>query len=61
MAGEKETIQAVSDKYRRMLHEDEVVPAGSIQWRHGAPPIYDHVNELFEQGRTKVCSLLLLS
>ncbi|KAL9256157.1 Pathogen-related protein [Drosera capensis] len=38
----------LQDKYRIPIHEDE-----NIQWRHGAPPIFDHVNKLFEEGRTK--------
>ncbi|XP_055804864.1 pathogen-related protein-like [Solanum dulcamara] len=54
MAGEKETMKVVSDKYRRFLREGHVAAAGTIQWRHGVPPIYDSVNKLFEQGRTKV-------
>lgn len=54
MACEKETIQVASDKYRRFLHEDQAAAAGTIEWRHGGPPIYDSVNNLFEQGRTKV-------
>ncbi|XP_060209256.1 pathogen-related protein [Lycium barbarum] len=53
MASEKETIQMASDKYRQFLHEDHAA-AGTIEWRHGGPPIYDAVNDLFEQGRTKV-------
>lgn len=54
MAGEKETIKMASDKYRQFLHEDQAAAEGTIQWRHGGPPIYDSVNKLFEQGRTKV-------
>ncbi|XP_006358936.1 pathogen-related protein [Solanum tuberosum] len=54
MAGEKETIKVVSDKYRLFLHEDQAAAAGTIQWRHGDPPSYESVNKLFEQGRTKV-------
>ncbi|XP_055802659.1 pathogen-related protein-like [Solanum dulcamara] len=53
MADEKKTIEVVSDKYRKFLHEDQAA-AGMIHWRHGGPPIYDKVNKLFEQGRTKV-------
>ncbi|KAJ1441652.1 NTF2-like domain superfamily [Sesbania bispinosa] len=37
------------DKYRSFLHDE----ADSIQWRHGGPPTYDVVNQLFEEGRTK--------
>ncbi|OIT01861.1 PREDICTED: pathogen-related protein [Nicotiana attenuata] len=56
MEGEKESIKVASDKYRKFLHEEQAAAAaaGSIQWRHGDPPIYDAVNNLFEQGRTKV-------
>lgn len=39
------------DKYRSYLSEDEVK---DIKWRYGAPPNYDVVNKLFEEGRTKV-------
>lgn len=38
-----------SDKYRSFLNNEE-----NVQWRHGAPPVYDAVNALFEQGRTQV-------
>ncbi|WMV14289.1 hypothetical protein MTR67_007674 [Solanum verrucosum] len=54
MAGEKETTKVAIDKYRRFLHEDHVAAAGTMGWRHGSPPIYDSVNNVFEQGRTKV-------
>lgn len=54
MVDEKEKIKVVSDKYRQFLHEDQAAAIGTIQWRHGGPPIYDSVNKLFEQGRTKV-------
>ncbi|CAK9134739.1 unnamed protein product [Ilex paraguariensis] len=39
------------DKYRPSLNEQEV---NNIQWRFGAPPNYDVVNKLFEEGRTKI-------
>lgn len=39
------------DKYRSHLAGEEEI---NTQWRHGAPPTYELVNELFEQGRTKV-------
>ncbi|XAR68268.1 hypothetical protein NMG60_11003342 [Bertholletia excelsa] len=39
-----------TDKYRPVLHGGA---AEDIHWRHGAPPVYDDVNRLFEQGRTK--------
>lgn len=58
MEGEKERIKVASDKYRKFLHEEQAATAGSIHWRHGGPPIYDAVNNLFEQGRTKVCITL---
>ena len=54
MAGEKETTKVAIDKYRRFLHEDHVAAAETIEWKHGSPPIYDSVNNVFEQGRTKV-------
>lgn len=38
------------DKYRsHLVGEGEK----ETQWRHGAPPTYDIVNKLFEEGRTK--------
>ncbi|CAJ2659628.1 unnamed protein product [Trifolium pratense] len=37
------------DKYRSILHDE----AENIQWRHGGPPTYGLVNQLFEEGRTK--------
>lgn len=27
----------------------------NTHWRHGGPPTYDLVNQLFEEGRSKVC------
>ncbi|XP_010675339.2 pathogen-related protein [Beta vulgaris subsp. vulgaris] len=39
------------DKYRSFLHED--AKNDNIVWRHGAPPEYDAVNKLFEEGRKK--------
>ncbi|AES66583.2 putative NTF2-like domain-containing protein [Medicago truncatula] len=38
------------DKYRSILHDE----AENIHWRHGGPPTYGLVNQLFEEGRTKV-------
>ncbi|KAK1301640.1 hypothetical protein QJS10_CPB12g00700 [Acorus calamus] len=38
------------DKYRSHLHGDE---EKNTRWRHGAPPTYDLVNQLFEEGRTQ--------
>nr|GLL22729.1 pathogen-related protein isoform X1 [Ipomoea trifida] len=43
-------VKMASDKYRSFLHQE----GGNVQWRHGAAPTYDAVNELFEQGRTQV-------
>ncbi|KAI3753666.1 hypothetical protein L2E82_25726 [Cichorium intybus] len=45
-----EAIQKAGEKYRSFLHEE----ADNTHWRHGGPPIYDAVNKLFEEGRTKV-------
>jgi len=49
----KEDMAAKSggDKYRPSLLQDE---EEGIQWRYGAPPVYDVTNKLFEEGRTKV-------
>ena len=41
--------------YRSFLHEDT---ENTTQWRHGGPPNFDTVNQLFEEGRTKVLNLL---
>ncbi|XP_077228130.1 pathogenesis-related family protein [Tasmannia lanceolata] len=38
------------DKYRSHMHGEG---EKNTQWRHGSPPNYDIVNQLFEQGRTK--------
>lgn len=43
-------VRGAGDKYRSFLHD----VGESTQWRHGGPPVYDDVNLLFEQGRTKV-------
>ncbi|KAG8502440.1 hypothetical protein CXB51_000400 [Gossypium anomalum] len=43
------TVPAAKDKYRSFLDDE----ADNVQWRHGGPPTYDVVNQLFEQGRTK--------
>ena len=37
------------DKYRSFLHDEP----DTVQWRHGGPPTYDAVNQLFEESRTK--------
>ncbi|KAM7253181.1 hypothetical protein ACFE04_025799 [Oxalis oulophora] len=39
------------DPYRYHLHGEE---EKNTQWRFGAPPNYDTVNKLFEEGRTKI-------
>ncbi|OVA03488.1 hypothetical protein BVC80_1473g10 [Macleaya cordata] len=39
------------DKYRSYLHGEGEM---NTRWRYGAPPNYDLVNKLFEEGRTKV-------
>lgn len=39
------------DKYRTYLQGDE---ERNTKWRFGAPPNYDVVNKLFEDGKTKV-------
>ena len=46
----KEDMEVAVDNYRSILNEE----AKSRQWRHGGPPIFDKVNKLFEEGRTKV-------
>ncbi|KAJ9183002.1 hypothetical protein P3X46_006924 [Hevea brasiliensis] len=40
---------AEGDKYRSFLYDE----AETTEWRHGGPPTYDSVNQLFEEGRTK--------
>ncbi|KAF5203294.1 hypothetical protein FRX31_007119, partial [Thalictrum thalictroides] len=52
MASSKEVSASsiFTDKYRTYMNEDEVK---NTQWRHGGPPIYDSVNKLFDQERTK--------
>lgn len=42
------------DKYRSYLHGEG---ENTTTWRYGAPPNYDVVNKLFEEGRTKVSLL----
>lgn len=39
------------DEYRSHLHGEG---EKNTKWRSGAPPNYDAVNKLFEEGRTKV-------
>lgn len=40
------------DKYRSVLND-----VGEVQWRYGHPPAFDLVNQLFEEGQTKVLRL----
>ncbi|KAI4333558.1 hypothetical protein L6164_018346 [Bauhinia variegata] len=42
-------IGGAGDKYRSILQEE----TQNIHWRHGGPPIFDTVNKLFEEERTK--------
>ncbi|CAM8948822.1 unnamed protein product [Rhodiola kirilowii] len=42
--------EVASDKYRSFLDKDT---ESNTLWRHGAPPTYELVNQLFEEGRTK--------
>ncbi|GLU07049.1 hypothetical protein SLE2022_240270 [Rubroshorea leprosula] len=39
------------DKYRSFIHGEG---EKNTKWRYGAPPNYDVVNKLFEEGRTKI-------
>ncbi|KAE8100457.1 hypothetical protein FH972_018353 [Carpinus fangiana] len=39
------------DKYRSYLHGEG---ERNTKWKYGAPPNYDVVNKLFEEGRTKI-------
>lgn len=56
MASAEGSEKRVGDKYRSFMFDEE----NPIQWRdHGCPPNFDSVNQLFEQGRTKVLSLSL--
>lgn len=41
----------IGDKFRKSLHLEHP----TVEWRYGKPPIYESANQLFEQGRTKVC------
>lgn len=43
------------DKYRSHWYGEG---EKNTHWRFGAPPKYDLVNKLFEQGRTKVINSL---
>lgn len=42
------------DKYRSVLND-----VGDVQWRYGHPPAFDLVNQLFEEGQTKVLGLYI--
>ena len=42
------------DKYRSFIYGEG---EKNTQWRFGAPPNYDVVNKLFEEGRTQVTGL----
>ncbi|KAL7218381.1 hypothetical protein ACSBR2_011613 [Camellia fascicularis] len=46
-----DAVKITGDKYRSFLHDEETQK--NTHWRHGGPPTYDVVNQLFEQGRTK--------
>lgn len=46
---EEMSSRVAAEKYRSLLHEE----THNIEWRHGSPPVYDAVNKLFEEGRTK--------
>lgn len=45
-------VDVVVDKYRTFMYGEG---EKDTQWRHGGPPTYDLVNQVFEEGRTKVC------
>lgn len=45
------------DKYRSLLHAEE---EKNTKWRFGTLPSYTTVNKLFEEGRTKVSSIVFL-
>uniref|UniRef100_A0A6N2KIS3 Pathogen-related protein n=1 Tax=Salix viminalis TaxID=40686 RepID=A0A6N2KIS3_SALVM len=47
---EEALIKKSGDIYRSILHDGT---DNTTQWRHGAPPTFDSVNQLFEEGRTK--------
>ncbi|KAJ6950052.1 hypothetical protein NC651_003892 [Populus alba x Populus x berolinensis] len=47
---EEALVKKAGDKYRSFLHDEA---ENITQWRHGGPPTYDSVNQLFEEGRTK--------
>ncbi|KAL3682993.1 hypothetical protein R1sor_001015 [Riccia sorocarpa] len=45
-----ENVKALSDPYRSFLYEES---EKNTVWRHGAPPTYDLVNDVFQKGRTQ--------
>ena len=45
-----------NDKYRSHLNDEG---EKNTVWRFGAPPNYDAVTKLFEEGRTKVSLLYI--
>ncbi|GAB2278041.1 hypothetical protein Dimus_012740 [Dionaea muscipula] len=46
--------EASRDKYRSSsILQQQDQDGENFQWRHGSPPIFDTVNKLFEEGRTK--------
>ncbi|XVF39124.1 hypothetical protein PTKIN_Ptkin01aG0010300 [Pterospermum kingtungense] len=45
------SVTGKEDKYRYYLHGDS---EKNTKWRFGAPPNFDVVNKLFEEGRTKI-------
>ncbi|KAK6938301.1 hypothetical protein RJ641_031809 [Dillenia turbinata] len=47
----QEKMAYSEEKYRSHLNGEE---ENNTQWRYGAPPNYDVVNKLFEEGRTKI-------
>lgn len=48
------TSTVAGDKYRIHIYGEG---EKNTKWKYGAPPNYDVVNKLFEEGRTKVLSL----
>jgi hypothetical protein len=54
MEKEKSISDEIGDKYRSFLVLEDEEDDVTTRWRHGAAPTYDAVNDLFEQGRTKV-------
>jgi hypothetical protein len=46
------------EKYRSYLHGEG---ERNTKWKYGAPPNYDVVDKLFEEGRTKVSLSVSLS